>query len=268
MSGARIVRDDAEALVVRVGLGSDWHLLGRASLFIIGIFLSLGLVALFALGRARTLTCRRDPAQCELREQGFFGARADLIPRAQIVAVEVEQSLTKCQTKLRTRNDTLPLSLLFTLKCAEQRRNAATVNAFLASPSEPALVVRFEERAMLYAYAGSFFGAAAVGLLATFWPSTLVVRIDRRKRLLSWRKVVRPWRRDARVIPLAKVAKLSIEAGDDSALRIELSLDDRTSTVARGYGAIDPHAVALARDRIAAVLAEERDRRAHDSERL
>ena len=253
MSGVRIVRDDDEALVIRVTIGSYWQILGRVSLFIIGMLLALALISLFVLGRSRTLTCRREPAVCELREKGIVDEKTEVIPREQIVAVEVEQSLSKCRTQLRTRRGTRELNPVYTLRCVEHRRNAATINAFLASPSEPPVVVRFDEKLMFVMYTTSMFGAAAVFLLLTFWPAHLTMRIDRRRRLFSFLK--RPWLRGSRVVPLARVAELSVENVASSHLYIELVLDDRSSVVARTHGPVDPVAAAHVRDRLLTVLA-------------
>jgi hypothetical protein len=259
MATIEIVRDDDDALVVRAALGSDWHVLGwRASLFLIGIFLALALVSLFALGRTRTLTCRRDPAVCELRDKGIVSETTEIFPREQVVGVEVEQSLRKCRAKLRTKRGGRDLNPIWTVRCIDHRRNAATVNAFLASPSDPPLIVRFEERTMFLIYTTGNFGAVVFFSFVIFWPGKLTMRVDRRKRIFRFRRSpVWPWHRgSSRVVPIARVAKLSMENVTDSHLRVELELDDESSVIVRSERPVDPDALALARERVLAALAK------------
>jgi hypothetical protein len=105
----------------------------------------------------------------------------------------------------------------------EQRSNAATINTFLAAPREPAIVVRFEEKLMFVMYTATYFGAIAVVVFLLLWPESFQLHVDRRKRVLRFRTLGRPWRR---------------------------------SIITRAHHPADPAALALARDRIEAALAE------------
>jgi hypothetical protein len=253
MAPVRIVRDDDEVLVVRVRIGSFWQIAGRVSLLIVFVLLALGVLGFFVLGRSRTLTCHREPAVCELRDKGIVDDETETIPRDQVVSVEVEQSLGKCRTKLRTQRALRLLNPIWTARCIEHRKNAATINAFLAAPSEPPVVVRFDEKVMFVMSNVMNFGGAACFLFFTFWPTHLTLRVDRRRRSFTFRKW--PWRRESRVVPIARVKELSMENIASSHLRVELVLDDSSSVIARTHEPVDPILLSTVSERILAALA-------------
>lgn len=241
--------------------------MGRTTLFVGAAYVALGVLAFFVLGRSRTLTCRQEPPVCEVRERGWVEETNEVVRRDQVVGVEVEQSLGKCRTKMRTRRREILLAPNWTVKCISQRKTADEINAFLGSPREPPLVVRFEERLMFYTYTTSYLVGALLVVLATFWPARLLIRVDRRRGLVSYREVGRPWRGAKRVVPIGSVKAILFEGKEDG-VRVELSLDDDKSAVVRTEVVVEEASIELARDRIAAVLAECRERRDRDADSL
>jgi hypothetical protein len=136
----------------------------RLFLLLLGIpFFLAGLPIIIFFGKLTTLKCARLEATqvaCELTTSSLLGGHITPIPTGQLRGAEVEVNESSdgdtYRVALLTKNNSIPLSSVYSSGEEGKREKADQINAFIRNPGETSLIIQQDDRWFAYPFGGIF----------------------------------------------------------------------------------------------------------------